>query len=116
MKSYQNGRLPSEGPTAGDCFRLMTSIQRGWIPDARIELSWYEFGIKLYGMKIELISDSAVVIDGCNYVNIWSTKTFGNQLHLISSNQLYDLLIVGYRQIEKYFEEGEAFAPSRRVK
>jgi len=94
----------------------MRSIQRGWITDARVELSWYEFGNQLHGMKAELISDSAVVIDGNNYLNIWSSKTFGNQLHLISSSQLYDLLIVGYRAIERYFEQGEAFAPERRVK
>jgi hypothetical protein len=116
MNSSSKVRGHGDGPEPGDCFRLMRSIQRGWVPDARVEISWYEFGDKLYGMKAELISDSAVVIDGCNYLNIWSTKTFGNQLHLISSGQLYDLLIVGYRAIEKYFEEGEAFAPARRVR
>lgn len=79
-------------------------------------MNWYEFGKDLHGMKLELIDDSAVSVDGREMVNVWSTKTFGNQLHLISEAQLYDLLIVGYRQIERFFEHGEAFAPSRRVK
>jgi hypothetical protein len=116
MNSSGDPRLPSRGPTADDCFRLYRTLQREYIPGLRIELSWYEFGEGLHGMKVEAIDDSAVTFDGIHYVNIWAAKTFGNQLHLISEAQLYDLLIVAYRQIEKFFEQGEAFAPARRAK
>lgn len=116
MNSSPSARVPVDGPNVGDCFRLMRSIQRGWIPDARVELSWFEIDHKTWGMRAELVCDSAVIIDGVQYINIFAEKTFYNQLHLISTGQLYDLLIVGYRAIERYFEHGEAAAPNRRVR
>lgn len=116
MSSSSNSHLPAQGPGPSDCWRLMRSLQREYIPGLRVEVSWYEIGRDLHGMKVELLDDSAMTLDGQQLVNVWSTKTFGNQLHLISEAQLYDLLIVGYRQIEKYFEHGEAFAPARRAK
>jgi len=116
MRSNSNHHLPSSGPESGDCFRLFRTLQREYIPGLRVEVNWYEFGNKLYGMKIELLDDSAMTLDGGQLVNVWSTKTFGNQLHLISEAQLYDLLIVGYRAIERFFELGEAAAPVRRAK
>ena len=94
----------------------MATIQKDFIPGVWVQLGWYEFGNGLHGMKVELVDDSAVTISGERVLNVWATKTFGNQLHLISEAQLYDLLIVGYRQMEKYFEHGEASAPARRVK
>jgi hypothetical protein len=33
----------------------------------------------------------------------------------VSMAEIYDLLILGYRAIDRYFAEGEAFAPERRV-
>jgi hypothetical protein len=116
MSSSPNGRLPSNGPGPGDCFRLFHTLQREYIPGLRVEVSWYQLGKDLHGMKVELLDDAAMTMEGAPAVNVWSSKTFGNQLHLISEAQLYDLLIVGYRQIERYFEHGEAFAPARRAR
>jgi len=116
MNSSPTTHLPASGPGPGDCFRLFRTLQREYIPGLRVEVSWYQMGKDLHGLKVELIDDAAMTVDGAAAVNVWSTKTFGNQLHLISEAQLYDLLIVGYRVIEKYFEHGEAFAPARRVK
>jgi len=116
MASGSNHHLPATGPESGDCFRLFRTLQREYIPGLRVEVNWYEFGNKLYGMKLELIDDSAHQEDGQQLVNVWSAKTFGNQLHLISEAQLYDLLIVGYRAIERFFDEGEAAAPLRRAR
>jgi hypothetical protein len=116
MSSHPNGKLPTSGPEPGDCFRLFRTLQREYIPGLRVEVNWYEFGNHLYGMKLELLDDSAMTLDGGQLVNVWAMKTFGNQLHLISDAQLYDLLIVGYRAIERFFEQGEAAAPVRRAK
>lgn len=116
MTSGSNHRLPGSGPESSDCFRLFRTIQREYIPGAWVQVSWYEFGNKLHGLKLELLDDSLHQVDGQPAVNVWSAKTFGNQLHLISEAQLYDLLIVGYRAIERFFEQGEAAAPARRAK
>ena len=114
MNSRSNHHLPTEGPGSGDCFRLFRTIQREYIPGARVEVSWYQIGKDQHGLKLELLDDSAHKINGEHLVNVWAAKTFGNQLHLISEAQLYDLLIVGYRAIERFWENGEASAPTRR--
>lgn len=116
MNSSSNHHLPTEGPGSGDCFRLFRTIQREYIPGAWVQVSWYEIGKSQHGMKVELLDESLHQVDGLPAVNVWAAKTFGNQLHLISESQLYDLLIVGYRAIERFFEQGEAAAPARRQK
>jgi hypothetical protein len=116
MSSSANSHLPSAGPGPGDCYRLLTTLKHEYIPGLRVELSWYPVGKEQHGLKLELLDDSLVTQDGKDLVNVWAAKTFGNQLHLISEAQLYDLLIVGYRQIERFFAVGEAAAPARRVK
>jgi hypothetical protein len=91
-------------------------LQREYIPGLWVQVSWYQIGKDQYGLKLELLDNSLHQVDGQPAVNVWSAKTFGNQLHLISEAQLYDLLIVGYRTIERFFSEDEAAAPARRAK
>jgi len=116
MRSSSNSHLPTEGPGPTDCFKLLRTLQREYIPGIWVQVGWYEIGHMIHGMKVELLDDSLHQVDGVPAVNVWASKTFGNQLHLISEAQLYDLLIVGYRAVERFFAEGEAAAPARRVK
>lgn len=108
--------LPVEGPSQDDCGRLLVHLRKDYIPDLRIEVNFYELGKAGQGMKIELLDDSAAAVNGEELVNVWGAKTYGQRIRNISTNELYDLLMMGYRQIDRYFELGEAFAPVRRVK
>lgn len=115
MRSSPGANLPSSGPTPADCHRLISAIRKDFIPGVYVRLDWYGFGSGLHGLKAELVDESAHSVSGQKVLNVWATKTFGNQIHLFSEAQLYDLLIVGYRAIERFFEQGEAAAPTRRV-
>lgn len=108
--------LPAEGPTQDDCGRLMVHLRKDYIPALRVEVNFYELGKAGQGLKIEVLDDSAVGAGGEDVVNVWATKTFGQRIQNISTNDLYDLLMTAYRQIDRFFTLGEAFAPARRVK
>jgi len=106
--------LPQSGPNVSDIGRLWETIKKDFVSDLRIELRPFILAGDGIGLVLELVSDSVEDINGVLWVHVWSAKTFTNPFHLISTSQLYDLLIVGYRTMEKYFEQGEAFAPSKR--
>lgn len=108
--------LPAEGPTQDDCGRLLSTLRTEFIPALRVEVNFYSLGSIGWGLKLEVLDDSAAGVDGKEVVNVWSAKTFGQRMLYIRTADLYDSLIVAYRQIERYFELGEAFAPARRVK
>jgi hypothetical protein len=84
--------------------------------DLRLEVGFYEVGRAGRGIKLELVGDGLGGCDGNDCVNVWAKKTIGNRLAYVSMADIYDLLMSGYRRIEKYMELGEAFAPERRVK
>lgn len=107
--------LPVEGPLQDDCGRLFAHLHNEYMPDLRMEVSFYQIGSIGMGMKIEVVNDSLVTLDGQNTINVWATKTFGQRVQNISTNDLYDLLMIAYRQIDRYMRDGEAFAPVRRV-
>lgn len=108
--------LPVEGPTQDDCGRLLLHLQTDYIRGLRLEVGFYDLGRAGRGLKLELIDDSAAAINGEELVNVWATKTLGQRISNISMAEIYDLLMMGYRVIDKYFELGEAFAPARRQK
>lgn len=108
--------LPVEGPTQDDCGRLLLHLQNDYVRNLRLEVQFYEVGRAGRGIKLEVLDDSAVGVDGRDLVNVWATKTFGQRVAYISTADLYDLLMTAYRTIDKYFELGEAFAPARREK
>lgn len=114
--SLTKANLPTEGPTQDDCGRLMSTLRSEYIPALRIEVDFYQVGAVGWGVKLELLDDAAFTANGEEAVNVWSAKTLFQRSLYIRTQELYDLLIIGHRVIDKYFEEGEAFAPARRVK
>ena len=112
--SRNNSSLPLEGPNAGDIGRIWLTIQQEFMKEFTVQIRPFPMGNDQSGLVIELVNDGPVAPDGAVWVNVWSSKTFNNPLHLISTGQLFDLLITGYRCMERYFERGEAFAPTRR--
>jgi len=112
--AVSSANLPDEGPSQDDCGRLMKHLRADYIPGLRVEVNFYSLGSAGWGLKMEVIDNSAVGIDGHTYVNIWATKTFGQRVRYVRTADLYDLLMIAYRQIDRYFVDGEAFAPTRR--
>lgn len=108
--------LPAEGPTQDDCGRLLLHLRSDYIPHLRLEVGFYEIGKAGRGIKLEVLDDGLSGVDGRDIVNVWAKKTLGNRMAYVSMAEIYDLLMTAYRTIDRFFEEGEAFAPERRVK
>lgn len=108
--------LPIEGPTQDDCGRLMLHLQVDYIRDLRLEIGFYDLGKSGRGLKLELLDNRPEGVDGKEVVNVWASKTFGQRISNISTREIYDLLMIGYRTIDRFFELGEAYAPARREK
>lgn len=103
-----------QNATADDCARLWLTLTKEFIPGLRLELRILAPADEAVGMQLELVDDCARHPDGSVLVHVWSKRTFFNQLNLISSGSLFDLLISGYRAIDDYFTYGESYAPATR--
>lgn len=114
--SSNSPSLPKTGPSAPDIGRIWATLRKDLVSDCEIVIRPVTFQGEVTHLFLELISPSLLQVDGQETVFVWSSKTFSNPFHLITTGQLYDLLIVGYRVMEKYFEQGEAFAPTRRAR
>jgi len=104
-----------QNATADDCARLWRTLTHEYISDLEIKFVFLEQGGDPFGLRLELVSVGLDPRDGTECVNVWSSKSFFNPLHLISWGGLFDLLISGYRQIDDYFRYGEVSAPARRL-
>lgn len=109
-ETVQTGR----NATADDCARLWSTLTKEYIPGLRIELKILAPVDSLVGLQLELVDDCARHPDGAVLVHVWSKRVFFNQLNLISSGSLFDLLISGFRAIDDYFTYGESYAPATR--
>jgi len=103
-----------QNATANDCGRLWNTLTTEYISKLEIQLVMFEDPLMGTGIRLELVDDGPAGPDGHFHQNVWSTVTIFNQLHLISSSRLFDLLISGYRKIDDFFTHGERFAPERR--
>lgn len=93
--------LPAQGPVLGDVARLWTHLTTEWVSDLEIRL---EPGQHSDGTPyIELILCSWRFEDDTpnQVLRAWSRRRFSGVDYRGSYNQLYDLLIVGFREIER---------------
>lgn len=105
---------PGTGAGIGECGRLWATLTTEYIPNLRIEMRIHHDSAGGTYLLYEVVDDSLIVEDGRQLVNVWATKEFHNQLYLISISQLFDLLIMAYREIDGYFSIGSAHAPTLR--
>jgi hypothetical protein len=112
--SGSNLPLPRTNATTDDCGRLWSTLTDEYIPRLQILLKFEqdtEFGTVL---RMEIVDDGPEGPDGAMHQNVWASATYFNQLHLITSSRLFDLLIVAHKRIDDFFTHGERFAPDRR--
>ncbi len=114
--STNRANLPVEGPGQDDCGRLLSYLRNDYIRNLRIEVGFYPVGSVGHGLKLEVLDDGLAGVDGQAVVNVWAQKSLFNRQAQISMAEMYDLLMTAYRHIDKFFELGEAAAPTRRVK
>jgi len=113
MQSSGAGRTHPNA-TADDCARLWLTLTGEYIPGLRIELKIVTLADAATGIRMDLVDDCLGVADGKKMVHVWATRLFFNQLNLISSGALFDLLISGFRKIDDFFRYGESYAPDVR--
>jgi hypothetical protein len=99
--------------TSADCARLWRTLTGEYISDLQVELVPQVVDGDQLVIRLQLVSAGLDPKDGSPCKNIWAARSFASQLNLISSGSLFDLLIVGYRQIDDYFRYGEPYAPPR---
>lgn len=99
MEPSRNGRLPqSAGPS--DVARLWETIQDEFPWQIRIEILPRQVDRSSGCVAVQLVSpleSQGTAVEGCE---VWATRDFYSPLYLISWNQLFDLLIVGYRNLD----------------
>jgi hypothetical protein len=102
------------GASAADCARLWQTLTSELITELRFEINPRLKDDQTGYIEVAVVSDSLIPVDGAVSEYVWASKEFHNPLHLISCGQLFDLLIVAYRTIDRFFEVGDAAAPPRR--
>jgi len=100
--------------TAADCDRLWRTLTQDYIPGLRIQVRIVPGLDETVVLQVEVVDDSAVAVNGENYVNVWGIRQFASQIYLISIDQLFGLLIDSFKTIDAYFRLGEQCAPPRR--
>lgn len=99
--------LPAAGPALGDVARLWVHLTTEWVTDLEIRL---EPGMNLDGtpfLRMSLASSRLDASKGGAYCHHWAERKFTGVDYKGSYNQLYDLLIVGFRAIEREFARAE---------
>jgi hypothetical protein len=105
--SRNGASLPAQGPVLGDVARLWVHIKTEWVTDLAIRL---EPGQHLDGtpfLELRLESERFSDQRGGQYTHVWSRRRFSGVDYRGSYNQLYDLLIVGFREIERELKPQE---------
>lgn len=95
--------LPSTGPVLSDVARLWSHLTTEYVTDLAITL---EPGMNTDGtprITMSLESPRFGNVPGGAYVHIWAKRVFSGVDYKGSYNQLYDLLIVGHRSMEREF-------------
>jgi len=115
MSGTETRSIPRNA-TADDCARLWSTLTLEFIPQLRIQLRPLQGPDGNVYLEVAVVDDSLESLDGSPLENVWASKEFVNPLHLISMGQLFDLLIMAYRQIDGFFENGTPSAPTRRRK
>jgi hypothetical protein len=109
------GKIPV-GATADDCARLWATLTADFIPALRMEIRMVTNEKLETWLSVEVVDDSLFTLDGAACVNVWAAKEFRSGLYLISVDQLFDLLIMAYKQMDAFFSNGSPSAPTLRRK
>lgn len=96
----------AQSATLGDCARLLTTLRADYIPGLRIEIDFYAEHDSKPCVVAQLVDYAHVGEKSEMHRSKWSERRFYSELHLISCGALFDLLITGYRVIDKYFGTG----------
>lgn len=109
--SISNRLQPPTNATLDDCVRLWTTLTSDYIPDLRIEMIPGSMPEQLNHIRIELVDYATLAEGQPPHRSLWSRKVYVSPLYLISYNQLFDLLITGYRVIDEFFRTGKDNRP-----
>ena len=93
--------LPATGPAIDDVSRLWKYLITDWISDLQLVIYPRTSSGGHAVVELALISPRFDRQTGKPYLHTWASKEFSNTGYMISWGQLYDLLIVGHREIEK---------------
>lgn len=98
---WQNGRSYT-GPTLEDCQKCFDTIRRELVNDFQIRLEFQELKNPSYISRLVGWSPGLDPETGAVNEHVWATKELQAGYEAITYRQLYDLLILSYRQIDAH--------------
>lgn len=93
--------LPAQGPALSDVCRLWSHLTTEWVTDLEIKLNPVHHTDGTCGILLSVTSTRFLGGGGGTYDHVWAQRVFSGVDYKGSYNQLYDLLIVAYREIER---------------
>jgi hypothetical protein len=99
-----------QGPTLEDCQRLWWTIGKDLMNDAQIVIRMSEEFNPTTRPNICVVSPGLDAETGGVKLHTWATKTLNQNREAISYQQLYELLIVAYTNMEAHLR-GEPLMP-----
>jgi hypothetical protein len=90
------------GPDLEDCIRLWTTIVKELVTDAEVQLQLPLFQDRAFRPRLVLLSPGFDPETGGKRWHIWATKDLQAGYEAITYRQLYDLLIIAYREMESH--------------
>lgn len=107
-------RVPNAGPD--DVARLWETLTNEFPWQLRIEILPRKVARSSGCVAVQLVSPLESPGSGVEGCEIWATKDFYSPLYLISWNQLFDLLIVGHRNMESRLSDAHPESPNPRTR
>lgn len=105
--SRNGASLPASGPQLADVARLFVHLTTEWVTDLGISIEAGQHTDGTPFLEISVQSPRLQDGKGGEYIHKWSKRRFSGVDYTGSYAQLYDLLIVAYREIEREFERLE---------
>lgn len=90
------------GPDLEDCIRLWTTLTTEYITDLEVTVQLPVERNRSFRPRLVLQSPGLDADTGQVKWRTWSTKDLQQSYEAITYRQLYDLLIVGHREIESF--------------
>ena len=105
MKPRGNGIGGAGGPTVSDVARLWMTIQHDLVSDAFIKIRpaiHESVGARLHVQVVSVRFDDD---HAEGYPHVWASKSFTDNGYYITWGQLFELLILAYREMERVLSE-----------
>lgn len=110
MRGMSNSRSGYMGPELEDCLKCFDTIRKELMTDAEIRIILPPIVEPHFRPQVVVVSPGFDLETGAVKLHTWATRDLGQGQLGISYQQLYELLIVAYRNMEAHLS-GQLVVP-----